>query len=127
MEVSSARAALTGRGCVSHLVGLVTVGFYGTVFADGGFGNGAWAGILVGGLVSLPWFAVFLLVIWSDPDAYQRHMVSACLVGPVMVCGTWWLIMGRELLDAVAVSCVTSTVVFLALTFWSRRIASATP
>lgn len=125
MELPSVRAALTGRGCVSHLAGLVTVGFYGTAFADGGFGNGAWVGILAGGILSLPWFAVFLLVIWWDPDSYQRHIVWASIVGPVMVCGSWWLMMGRELLDAVAVSCVTSTVVFMALTFWSSRVLSA--
>ena len=121
MHLQNSKQALVGRGCAAHFTGLLAVGFYGTVGTSGGFGNGAWAGMLVAGVISIPWFVTLVLIMWFAAKLYERHVILACLVGPLVVCGSWWLIDGPSLLDAVAFSCGVSAVVFLTLTFWSRR------
>jgi hypothetical protein len=117
----SQRGALSVRACTAHFVGLIVVGFYGTVGTSGGFGNGAWAGTLAGGLISFPWFAALLLVIWFFAQFYHRHVILMCLIGPMVVCGSWWVLDGPELLDAVAISSITASLVFLVMTLWERR------
>lgn len=127
MKKQNSKEALVGRGCAAHLVGLIAVGFYRTLGTSGGFGNGAWAGTLAAGLISIPWFAALALVMWFAAAFYERHLILACLSGALVVCGSWWLVDGPDLLDAVAFSCGVSAVVFLALTFWSRRKTPSMP
>jgi len=106
---------------MAHLIGLIVVGFYGTVGTSGGFGSGAWAGILAGGIISIPWFAALIMVIWFFASFYQRSVVLMCFIGPLIVCGSWWLLDRTGLLDAVAISAFTSSAVFLLLSLWERR------
>ena len=99
VDTQSLRAALAARACMAHLIGLIVVGFYGTVGTSGGFGSGAWAGILAGGIISIPWFAALIMVIWFFASFYQRSVVLMCFIGPLIVCGSWWLLDGTGLLD----------------------------
>ena len=114
VQLLSERAELIRAAGLAHVTGLIVVGFYGTIGASGGFGNGAWVGTLAGGVISLPWFAALIAVIWFFPDFYWRHFLALCVAGPMLVCGTWWLLNGTELLDAVAITTIVGSVVFLA-------------
>ena len=108
------------------MFGLIIVGFYGTIGSTGGFGNGAWAGTMLGGILSLPWFAALLAVIWNFPDFYWRHLLAMCVIGPAVVCGSWWLLDGSGVIDAVMVAAVAGTLAFLVIIMFRRgRRASA--
>ena len=41
MEMLSKRGELIRAAITAHLIGLIVVGFYGTIGTSGGFGNGA--------------------------------------------------------------------------------------
>lgn len=113
MQILSERAKLIRAAGLAHFIGLIVVGFYGTIGASGGFGNGAWVGTLAGGVISFPWFAALIGVIWFFPDFYWKHFLAMCVVGPMLVCGTWWLLSGPELIDAVAITTVVGSIAFL--------------
>ena len=121
MREPSIRRLLAVRISVAHFVGLVLVGFYGTIGTSGGFGAGAFLGTFVGAILSLPWIATVLAVIWFRADMIDRHMISFCVLGPIIVCGNWWAIQGTGLLDAVALSCTTSSAFLLIMKELSRR------
>lgn len=121
MELLSKRAELIRAACVAHVIGLLVVGFYGTIGTSGGLGNGAWAGTLAGGIISIPWFAALLAVIWFFPDFYWRHFLAMCILGPAVVCGSWWLLDGSDLIDAVSFTAVVDSIVFLSIILFARR------
>lgn len=121
MTSPSRRQILAVRIGIAHFVGLLTVGFYGTIGTSGGFGAGAFVGTFAGAILSLPWIATVLAIVWFRPNALDRHIIPFCVLGPIVVCGSWWAIDGTSLLDAVALSSVTSTVCVLALTLAERR------
>ena len=125
MQMLSKRAELIRTACVAHLIALVVVGFYGTIGTSGGFGSGAWAGMLVGGIISIPWFGALLAVIWSFSDFYWRHVLPMCIIGPLVVCGSWWLLDGSRLLDAVALTTIIGSVAFLAIIAFARSRRTA--
>jgi hypothetical protein len=91
MATLSKRHVLAERARTAHLIRLSVVDFYGTIGTSGGFGNGAWAGMLAGGIISIPWFAALLLVNWFFAQFYWDHIVWMCVSGPFIVCGSWWL------------------------------------
>lgn len=125
MQMLSKRAELIGTACVAHLVALVVVGFYGTIGTSGGFGSGAWVGTVAGGIISIPWFGALLAVIWLFSDFYWRHVFLMCLLGPLVVCGSWWLLDGSDLLDAVALTAIIGSVAFLAIIAFVRSRKAA--
>ena len=108
------------RVCFAHFVGLTVVGLYGTIGTTAGFGSGAGWGTFAGAIISVPWFAVLALVIWFYADWIERHILFFCMVGPPIVCGSWFVLDGRDLLDAVAISSVTSSIVFASWTGFRR-------
>ncbi|MXO50876.1 hypothetical protein GRI42_06100 [Erythrobacter gaetbuli] len=97
------------------MIGLIVVGFYGTIGTSGGFGNGAWVGMLAGGIISIPWFASLFAVIWFFADFYWRNFIVLCIVGPAVVCASWWLFDGPDLIDAVALTAIVGSAVFLVI------------
>jgi hypothetical protein len=126
MATLSKRHVLAVRARTAHLIGLSVVDFYGTIGTSGGFRNGAWAGMLAGGIISIPWFAALLLVVWFFAQFYWDHIVWMCVSGPFIVCRSWWLLDGPELLDAIALSSVTSSLSFLVMVLWELRKRSFT-
>jgi hypothetical protein len=115
MYAISERAELIRAACLAHVIGLVVVGFYGTVGTSSGFGSGAWVGAFVGGIISIPWFAALCAVIWFFADFYSRNLIAMCVVGPAVVCGTWWLLDGSDLIDAVAITSIVGSAAFLTI------------
>jgi hypothetical protein len=120
MELRSKRAELIGAAFVAHLTGLLVVGLYGTIGTSGGFGNGAWAGTLAGSIISIPWFAALIAVIWFFPEFYWRHFIAMCIVGPAVVCGSWWLLDGSDLIDAVALTAIVGSIAFVCIILFAR-------
>jgi hypothetical protein len=116
----SKRAELIRAAIFAHLFGLSVVGFYGTIGTSGGFGNGAWAGMLAGGIISIPWFAVLLAVIWFFSKFYWQNFLLLSIFGPTLVCGSWWLLDGSTLLDAVALTSIVDSIAFLAIISFVR-------
>lgn len=121
MQTPRPRATLAIRASIAHFAGLVVIGFYGTIGTTAGFGSGAWLGPYLGGLFSIPWFSFLCLVIWFFAELINRYVLAFCLVGPIIVCGTWWVFLGQDLLDSVAISCVVSSFTFFALSRWERH------
>jgi hypothetical protein len=115
MYATGERAELIRAACLAHGVGLLVVGFYATVGSSGGFGNGAWVGGLVAGIISIPWFAALIAVLWFFADFYSRNLIAMCIVGPALVCGTWWLYDGPDIIDAVAVTSIVGSATFLTI------------
>jgi hypothetical protein len=120
MTKLSRRQVLALRIGVAHFVGLLVVGFYGTIGTSGGFGAGAFVGSFLGAIISLPWIAAILAIVWFKADALDRHIIPFCIIGPIIVCGSWLAIVGTSLLDAVALSCITSSVCVLTLSLFER-------
>ncbi|WP_148309163.1 hypothetical protein [Sphingopyxis fribergensis] len=121
MTSPSRRQVLAVRIGVAHLFGLLIVGFYGTVGTSGGFGAGAFFGMFAGAIFSLPWIAAVLAIVWFRGNALDRYIIPFCILGPIVICGSWWALSGASLLDVVALSCITSSVWVLALTLFERR------
>lgn len=115
------RQALAVRIFIGHYVGLFVVGLYVTVGTSGGFGAGASFATFVGAIMSLPWFAVVLAIIWFRATTLDRYIIPFCILGPIIVCGSWWVINGTGLLDAIALSCITSSACVFLLTLFERR------
>jgi hypothetical protein len=99
-------------------VGLAVTGLYGSIGTTAGFGSGADAAVFLGGMLSLPWFFVLSLVIWFAGSWLVQHEFVLPIVGPVVVCGSYFALFGHALLDAVAISCVTSSIVLLGCIAW---------
>lgn len=121
MTKPSRRQVLALRIGVAHFLGLLVVGFYGTIGTSGGFGAGAFVGSFLGAIMSLPWIAAILAIVWFKTDALDRHIIPFCIVGPIIVCGSWWAINGLGILDAVALSCVASSAFMFITTALERR------
>ena len=121
MTGPSRRQILAARIGIAHFVGLLTVGFYGTIGTSGGFGAGAFFGAFAGAILSLPWIAAVFAIVWFRPNALDRYIIPFCFLGPIVVCGSWWAIDGPSLLEGVALSSITSSVCVLALTLAERR------
>jgi len=113
MADASPRTVLFLQVCVAHFVGLAVTGLFGSIGTTAGFGSGAGAAIFVGGILSLPWFFVLSLVIWFAGSWLAQHQLVLPLVGPMAVCASYFVLLGRTFLDAVAVSCVASSIFLL--------------
>lgn len=48
-----------------------------------------------------------------------------CLLGPLVVCGSWWLLDGSDLLDSVALTAIIGSVAFLAIIAFVRSRKAA--
>jgi hypothetical protein len=76
----------------------------------------------IGGLLSLPWCIVLAVVLWKTGGWLAGHILVYCLIGPMIVCGIWFLIFGTPMLDAVSLSCAISSATVLTMRFapWKR-------
>lgn len=125
MNVSSSRSTIAGRLVIAHVVGLWTAGMVGTIGTTAGFSvGGGGLGLLLGGLLSLPWMAVLATLIWFYSGWIKRHPFIFALTGPIVVCASYALL-GGAFLDAVAISSVTSSICYLLLVLVSRLRSAA--
>ncbi|EJU13845.1 hypothetical protein LH128_06602 [Sphingomonas sp. LH128] len=119
MEHSSARQTLFCQSCLAHIVGLLAISLYGSRdVAD--ITSSILAAFLIGGLLSLPWLIVLGLLIWKAGAWLSEHIIAFCSVGPAVVCGSWLLLFGTPMLDAVGLSCTVSSATVLAMRFVPR-------
>lgn len=111
-----ARANLLGRIGIAHAAGLWVAGMIATIQSDTGFDvpGAAFAGAL-GGLFSIPWIAALVLLVSFRPAWIGQHPILFAIVGPILVSGSWALSAGQAFLDAVAISSVTSSLVWMAM------------
>ena len=118
MLAQASRTNLHGRIGIAHAVGLSVAGMIGTIQSDSGFGwlGGAVAGAL-GGLFSTPWIAGLVLLVCYRPTWISKRPILFAIVGPVLMIGSWALFAGQAFLDDVAISSVTSSLVWLAMMF----------
>ena len=114
--------AMAFRTTVAHAVGLSAAGMIGTIGTTSGFSvNGAFLGLLFGGILSFPWLIALWICVARYASWMEAHPFGFFVLGPIFVLATWWLVVGEIFLDAVAVSCVTSAVLVLLITLLSRR------
>lgn len=118
------RTKILGRVALAHILGLWAAGIMGTIQSDAGLdlGEGAFIGIFLGGLLSVPWLLGLAAIIWFYSDRLERHPILFALLGPLVVCGTWAVTFGA-MLEAVALSTAVSSACYLVLVFsarWSR-------
>jgi hypothetical protein len=113
---------MSGRILTAHVIGLSVTGMAGTVGTTAGFSpGGAFLGLFLGGVVSLPWMIILVVVIWFRGAWLEHHPFAFAICGPLLVLASWFALSGRAFLEAVAISCITSSVVVLLLTLWGRR------
>ena len=120
------RSALFGRVLVAHFVGLLTVSVYGARGTSSMF-SAAIAALFIGGMVSIPWCALLTVVIWACGGWLARHLIALCLIGPILVCASWFVLFGAGLLDVVFVSCAAAslTVATISAVASLRRTAAS--
>lgn len=70
---------------------------------------------LLGLLFSIPWFACLLLAIWFAGAWLTRHIYILCIAGPMLVCGSWYAMAATDFLDVVAMACVVSSALVVAM------------
>ncbi|TYC96875.1 hypothetical protein FMM79_00420 [Novosphingobium sp. BW1] len=83
--------------------------------------SSVFAALLIGGLFSIPWMVVLGLSIWKAGAWLSEHILIFCLIGPLLVCGSWFLLLGTPMLDAVGLSCAVSSAAVLAMRFAPRK------
>ena len=126
MQTLNPVKALAIRVSVAHLFGLLVVGFYDTIGTTAGFGSDAGFVAIMAAIVSLPWFAVLLIVVGLFAERISRHIVLFAVLGTTTVVGSWWLIGGGvDLLDEVFLASGTAGSLFIVLSYgqklgWSR-------
>lgn len=97
-----------------------TAGMAGTIGTTTGFSvAGGGLGLSLGGLISLPWIVALAVVIWRFGGWIALHPIQFAVVGPVVVVASYAIFAGA-FLDAVAISCVASSLCYLVLTSWRR-------
>ena len=118
--VANLRARIFGRIAVAHVVGLWTVGMYGTIGTTAGFSVlGGALGLFLGGVLSIPWLVALAAIVWFCAPKLDRHPIIFVLIGPLLVCGSWWVLSGAQLLE-VTISSAVSSAVYLGLAMWTR-------
>ncbi len=118
-----ARSRMVGRVLPAHAVGLSVTGMAGTIGTAAGFSpGGAFLGLFLGGVISVPWMIALAVVIWFRGAWLEQHPFVFAAGGPLLVMASWFALSGTLLLEFVAISCVTSSVVVLLLTLWSGRV-----
>lgn len=99
------------------------VGTIGTTAGLSVIGGGLY--LFLGGIVSIPWMTALATVIWFRGGWIERHPFIFAFTGPIIVCGTYTWLAGA-FLDAVAISCVTSSAFYLLLVLWGNWRRSMT-
>lgn len=123
MEPFSPRTRIGLRVLVAHAVGLWIMGTAGTIGTTAGFDlAGGALGLLLGGILSVPWLVTLAAVIFFAAKWIDRFPWALALAGPPIVCASWFLI-GAPFLGGVALSCLTSSVAYLAMTYWGQLAA----
>lgn len=120
MDAPSSRSKIFGRILVAHAVGLWVAGMEGSIGTTAGFDffSGA-LGLFLGGVISIPWIAVLAATIWFQGGVIERHPLLFAIIGPITVC-TSYAMLASPFLDAVAISCVTSSLCYLGLVYFGR-------
>jgi hypothetical protein len=92
-----------------------------TIQSDAGLsiGGGAFIGLFIGGLLSVPWILCLAGIIWFFGAAIARHPVKFAVIGPLLVCASWAITFGG-MIEAVAISTTVSSLCYISLTFWRR-------
>ena len=122
MERLSPRTRIGLRVLVAHAIGLWIIGTVGSISTTAGFDlAGGVVGLLLGGILSVPWLMALATIVFFAAKWIDRFPWALALAGPPIVCASWFLI-GAPFLGGVALSCVTSSFAYLALTYW-RRLA----
>ena len=111
----SRRGRLFFRVCAAHFAGLFVTGLCGSIGTTAGFGSGIGTVMFLGALLSIPWFAALTLVIWWAGGWLSNHILVLVLLGPILVSASYGIVFGRPLLNAVAISSITSSVVLFAV------------
>lgn len=125
MDRPNSRSELIGNILIAHAAGLFTAGVVGTIGTTSGFTlSGGVLGLVLGGFISMPWLAAIAVIVWRYGGAIERHPVAFALVGPVLVFGTYALLVGA-FLEAVAVSCAVSSICYLPLAYWRQKRRAA--
>ena len=118
-------AALFLRVFVAHVIGLWIVGVLGTIGTTAGFSlSGGGLGLFLGGILSLPWLAVLLVVIHFYGGWIERHPVAFALTGPPLVDASYAVSFGG-FLDAGAIASASASAFFLLLTWLGTRAMQA--
>ena len=124
MTASSSRSLIALRVLFCHAIGLWTAGIIGSIGTTAGFSfSSGGLGLLLGGILSLPWMLAVAIAIWFNAAWIERHPFAFIATGMAVVCGSYALL-GGAWLDAVAISSGTSSLCYLLHVAWTKHRAA---
>lgn len=113
------------RVIAAHGFGLCVAGVTDTIGTTAGFNiGGAGLGLWLGGVLSIPWMAILGGVIWFRGTMIEDHPFLFATFGPAFVIGSWALL-GAAFIREVAISSVSSSVLYLVV-YFGLRLLNAT-
>jgi hypothetical protein len=128
MAMTGSRSRVAKRVVLAHFFGLCVTGIVGSIGTSEGLSfDGVGLGLVLGGLLSLPWMAVLGIVIWRCGRQIDRHPIAFAISGPVAVVLSWGLVTGAFFDQAVVISSVASSVFYLAMTAAQHLFAMPRP
>lgn len=125
MDRPTSRSELMSTILIAHAVGLFAAGVAGTIGTTSGLSfSGGGLGLLVGGMLSIPWLVVIGVFVWFQGGLIERNTIGFAVLGPILVCGTYAYFM-EVFWQATAISSVVSSAVYLPLALWQKRRRTA--
>ncbi|MBY8826821.1 hypothetical protein [Hephaestia mangrovi] len=113
------------RVIAAHAFGLSIAGIADTIGTTAGFNiGGAWLGLWLGGVLSIPWMLILGAIIWFRGRVIEDHPFLFAVLGPPLVIGSWALL-GETFIREVAISSVSSSLFYLALFYGMRLLTAA--
>jgi len=99
---------------LSLAVGLLIAGIIGAIGTDTDVATGAFLGLWLGGIISMPWALAIVAVISFKPGWTARHpfIFAACAA---LVTFVGYGLLSQRLDIAVAITCAVSAVCYMAL------------
>lgn len=76
---------------------------------------------ILGAFLSIPWFGLLVVAIWFWGEWLSEHPVPLIVGGPIIVCASYWLVVGPPFFEEVAVSSTVSSVVVWFLRLFRKR------
>ena len=128
MASQSLRSVLIVRGIVAHFVGLGAASFWVALQIDSFPVLGTTLeGVILGAFLASPWATAMFGVFWFAATWLDRHVVTVCLLGPMLVWASAYalIVSGRWLpekyMEPVMIASVVASAVYFAMHVLRRR------
>lgn len=114
--------ALIVRMVLAYLAGLIVLAVSNFVGVGEGFAEAMFFIALIGGAISLPIFAVALVLVLIFAEWVEGNLLTFVIGGPVLVCVAWMALTGTDFVAGIALATGTASAVFAAFSLieWPR-------